>query len=115
MFGPGRCRTRASGRKPILKALKEVEPIVSQGPRHLTEAVPELADMALKHPGGGYLLDFDKSRGLLDIKRDMAQWADLIRPHLPEPEAAQIGDGGGERRRGVGPLWRAGSSSTVRE
>lgn len=76
----------------ILKALKEVDAIVSQGPRHLTEAVPELADMALKHPGGGYLLDFDKSRGLLDIKRDMAQWADLIRPHLPEPEAAQIGD-----------------------
>jgi hypothetical protein len=55
----------------ILKALSEIEAIVSQGPKNLTEAVPELADMAMIHPGGGYLIDFERSRGLKDIKRDL--------------------------------------------
>src|SRR5262249_1184024 len=76
----------------ILKALAEVGAIVGQAPRQLTEAVPELADMAMKHPGGGYLIDFEKSRGLPDIKRDMATWAEAMKPHLPEVEAGQIGD-----------------------
>jgi hypothetical protein len=76
----------------ILKALDEVGAIVGQAPRHLTDAVPELADMAMKHPGGGYLIDFEKSRGLPDIKRDMATWAEAMKPHLPEVEAGQIGD-----------------------
>lgn len=74
----------------ILKALGETEGIVSQAPKNLTEAVPELADMAMKHPGGGYLTDFEKSRGLKDIKRDMAQFAALVSPHFPEPEASQL-------------------------
>ena len=75
----------------ILKALAETEAILSQAPGNLTEAVPELADMALRHPGGGYLIDFDKSRGLQDIKRDYADWVELMTPHLPEPEASELG------------------------
>jgi hypothetical protein len=47
----------------IVKALNEVAAVVGQGPKQLTDAVPELADMAMKHPGGGYLMDFDKLRG----------------------------------------------------
>ena len=76
----------------ILKALSEVEAIVGQGPKSLTDAVPELADMAMTHPGGGYLIDYEKSRGLKDIKRDMASWAAMMKPYLPEPEASQIDD-----------------------
>jgi hypothetical protein len=53
--------------------------------------VPELADMAMKHPGGGYLMDFDRSRGLPDIRRDKNDWAALMKPHFPEPEASQLG------------------------
>lgn len=74
----------------VLQALAEVEAIVEQGPKNLTEAVPELADMAMRHPGGGYLMDFDKSRGLPDIRSDMAAWAALMKPHFPEPEASQL-------------------------
>jgi hypothetical protein len=75
----------------ILQALSEVEAIVSQAPRNLTEAVPELADMAMIHPGGGYLIDFDRSRGLKDIERDLADWAKIMEPHFPEPERTELG------------------------
>ena len=74
----------------VLKALDQVAGIVAQGPKHLTEAVPELADMATKHPGGGYIADYEKSRGLKDIVRDMNDWAKLTAPHFPEPEASQL-------------------------
>jgi len=74
----------------ILRALEEVDAVISQGPKHLTEAVPELADMAMLHSGGGYIQDFDKSRGLKDIRRDMAAWAAMMAPHFPEPEASRL-------------------------
>lgn len=89
----------------VLKALGEVDAIVSQGPTHLTEAVPELADMAMKHPGGGYIADFETSRGLKDIVRDMADWAKLTAPHFPQPEASQLGPAAA---RAAGALFRFG-------
>lgn len=75
----------------ILDALADVDAVLLQAPRNLTEAVPELADMAMIHPGGGYIQDFDKSRGLKDIRRDMAGWVEMMVPHFPEPEASRLG------------------------
>lgn len=71
----------------ILQALANTETILAQGRRNLTEMVPQLADVALEHPGGGY---YTEGGQLKYIERNYEQWAKLTAEHFPEPEASQL-------------------------
>ena len=71
----------------ILKALADTENILSQGRRNLTEPVPELADIALRHPGGGY---YTEGGELEHIVSNYRKWAELTAEHFPEPEAGKL-------------------------
>ena len=61
----------------IVEALGETEAIVAQAPSALTEAVPELADVAIER--------------MEDVRENYAQFARVVGRHLPEPHASQIG------------------------
>ena len=61
----------------IIKALDNTSAIVEQAPNGLTEAVPEMADMALER--------------LEDVQEGYAEFAKVVGPHLPEPYRSQIG------------------------
>ena len=71
----------------ILKALADTESILNQGRRNLTEPVPELADIALRHPGGGY---YTEGGELEHIVSNSRKWAELTAEHFPEPEAGEL-------------------------
>ncbi len=61
----------------ILAALNNTESILQQAPKHLTEAVGEMADMAIER--------------LEEIRERYREFAQAVGPHLPEPYRAQIG------------------------
>ena len=61
----------------IVQALTEIEAIVSQAPRALSGAVPELADVAIERTNG--------------VRENCAELARVVGQHLPEPYASQIG------------------------
>jgi hypothetical protein len=71
----------------VLAALRNTEAVLQQGRRNLTEIVPELADIALRHPGGGY---FTAGGELSHIVENYRKWAELTAPHFPEAEARQL-------------------------
>jgi hypothetical protein len=71
----------------VLAALRNTEAVLRQGRQNLTEMVPELADIALRHPGGGY---FTAGGELSHIVENYRKWAELTAPHFPEPEARQL-------------------------
>lgn len=84
----------------ILAALNNTEHILQQAPTNLTEAVGEMADMAIERLDG--------------IRDRYREFAGVVGPHLPEPYRAQIGpaaDAAGaamERYRGWLQSNRAG-------
>jgi hypothetical protein len=61
----------------IIKGLEDTPAIVEQAPAALTEAVPEMADMAIE------TLD--------NVRENYAEFARVVRPHLPEPYRTQVG------------------------
>ena len=71
----------------ILKSLAETEKILAQGRRNLTEMVPELADIALRHPGGGY---YTEGGQLEYIVGNYRKWAEKTAEHFPKPEADRL-------------------------
>ena len=71
----------------ILKALADTDKILAQGRANLTEIVPELVDVVLLHPGGGY---YTKGGELEFIEPNLAKWARLTAEHFPKPEADQL-------------------------
>src|SRR5690606_14034228 len=56
----------------IVAALRNTPRIVEQAPRHLTEAVGEMADVAIER--------------LENIQENYRQLAKVLAPHLPEPQ-----------------------------
>ena len=77
-------KERAQG---ILEALAETKQILAQGRRNLTEIVPELANIALRHPGGGY---YTENGQLEFILKNYRKWAQKTAEHFPELEAALL-------------------------
>lgn len=61
----------------ILQALNDTSAIVSQAPACLTEAVPEMADMAVQR--------------LTDVRKNYNEFAKVVGQYLPEPYRTQIG------------------------
>ena len=61
----------------IIDALKQTSAIAAQAPRNLTEAVPEMADMAIERLEG--------------VRGNYAELARVLAPHLPEAQRAAIG------------------------
>ncbi len=71
----------------ILEALAQTEKILAQGRQNLTEMVPELAEIALRHPGGGY---YTEGGQLEYIVNNYRKWAEKTAEHFPQPEAAGL-------------------------
>ena len=71
----------------ILKALGQTEKILVQGRRNLTEMVPQLADIALRHPGGGY---YTEGGQLEYIVENYRKWAQKTAEHFPDPDSAKL-------------------------
>jgi hypothetical protein len=71
----------------ILQSLADTEKILAQARKNLTDMVPELADMALEHPGGGY---YTEGGQLKYIDKNYEKWARLTAEHFPQPEAAAL-------------------------
>ena len=71
----------------ILEALAQTEKTLAQGRENLTEMVPELADIALRHPGGGYYTEGGQLEYIVDNYR---KWAEKTAEHFPEAEAAGL-------------------------
>jgi hypothetical protein len=81
-----------------LQALADTDKFLSQGRKNLTEMVPELADIALRHPGGGY---YTEGGQLEYIARSYRKWASLTAEHFPSPEAAQLVPAAAEAARSL--------------
>jgi len=71
----------------ILQALADTGKILAQGRANLTEMVPELADIALEHPGGGY---YTEGGQLQYIEKNYEKWARLTAEHFPKTAASQL-------------------------
>jgi hypothetical protein len=71
----------------ILKALGETGAYMAQARKNLTEAVPELADMALRHPSGGW---YDETNDLQNVVKNYENWARRTAEYFPQPEAAAL-------------------------
>ena len=71
----------------ILQALADTEKFLDQGRRNLNEIVPELADIALRHPGGGY---YTEGVQLKYIKENYKKWAELTAKHFPSSHAKKL-------------------------
>lgn len=71
----------------IVQALNDTDKYLEQGRRNLTEMVPELADIALRHPGGGY---YTKGAELKYIDKNYDKWARMTAEYFPEPEKSQL-------------------------
>ena len=63
--------------KAIILALNNTPKIIEQAPKALTEAVSEMADMAIEK--------------LENVRENYAQFAKVVGPHLPEAYRSQIG------------------------
>lgn len=61
----------------IVKAIQQTKATVEQAPKALTEAVPEMADMAIER--------------LKDVGKYYDEFAQVIGQHIPEPYRSQIG------------------------
>ena len=77
-------KTRANA---ILQALEETEKILSQGRKNLVEIVPELANIALRHPGGGY---YTEGGQLQYIIKNYKKWAEITAKHFPMEESKKL-------------------------
>lgn len=77
--------------KAILKALDDTEKILEQGRRNLTEIVPELAEAALRFPGGAWPTSDWEAGQLKDIVENYKKWAEITAEHFPVEEASKLG------------------------
>jgi hypothetical protein len=66
----------------IVAALKRTPAIVEQAPKHLTEAVGEMADVAIERLDG--------------IEGKYQELVKVVSPHLPEPQRSQMGPAAAE-------------------
>ena len=73
--------------KSILQALEETEKILSQGRKNLVEIVPELANIAIRHPGGGYYTEGGQLKYIVENYR---KWAEITAKHFPVEEAKKL-------------------------
>jgi hypothetical protein len=74
--------------KEILQALADTEKYLAQGRKNLTEIVPELADVALRNPGGGY---YAPGNHLInDIEHNYKKWAEITAEYFPPSEAKKL-------------------------
>ena len=71
----------------VLQALADTDNILSQARKNLTEMAPEFADIALRHPGGGF---YTEGVELKYIVENYQKWAELTAKHFPEPEAKKL-------------------------
>lgn len=71
----------------ILRALADTGALLAQARTALTEIVPELVEVALEHPGGGY---YTAGGQLRHIRSNYERWATLTAEHFPAAEAAQL-------------------------
>src|SRR4030043_1975329 len=71
----------------MLHALDETEKILSQGRKNLVEIVPELANIALRHPGGGY---YTEGGQLKYIVENYKKWAEITAKHFPREESKKL-------------------------
>jgi|GEM_PF-2600427 len=63
--------------KAIIQALEDTPKIIEQAPRGLTEAVPEMADMAIER--------------LENVRENYGEFAKVVGQYLPEPYCSKIG------------------------
>ncbi len=71
----------------ILQALADTEKFLAQARKHLPEFAPELADIALRHPGGGY---YTEGGELKHIVENYKEWAETTAPYFPPAEAKKL-------------------------
>lgn len=71
----------------VLQALAETEKFLVQGRNNLTEMVPELAKIAMEHPGGGY---YTENGQLKYIVENYTKWAEVTAQHFPAAEAKKL-------------------------
>jgi Bacterial protein of unknown function (DUF885) len=71
----------------VLQALADTQKYLTQARSNLTEIVPELANIAITHPGGGY---YTKGGELKNIDKNYDKWARMTTEYFPQPEAAQL-------------------------
>jgi len=71
----------------VLQALADTEKFLAQGRKNLTEMVPELAKIALEHPGGGY---YTEGGQLKYIVEHYKKWAEVTAEHFPASEAKKL-------------------------
>lgn len=60
----------------ILAGLRRTAGVVGQARKNLTEAVPEMADMAIER--------------LESVRKNYGEFASVVAPHLPEPQRGQL-------------------------
>jgi hypothetical protein len=77
--------------KAILKALDDTEKILEQARTNLTELVPELAEAALRFPGGAWPTSGWDDGQLKDIVQNYEKWAEMTAKHFPPEEARKLG------------------------
>jgi len=71
----------------ILQALADTEKFLVQARKHLSEFAPELADNALRNPGGGY---YAEGGELEHIVENYKRWAETTAPYFPPAEATKL-------------------------
>ena len=71
----------------ILQALADTDKFLVQAKKHLTEFAPELADIARRHPGGGY---YTEGGQLKYIVENYKKWAEATAAYFPPEEGAQL-------------------------
>jgi len=76
--------------KSILRALDNTHKILEQGQKNLTEIVPELADAALRFPGGAWPTAGWEAGQLKDIVENYRKWAEITSEHFPPEEAGKL-------------------------
>jgi len=74
----------------ILQALADTEKVLAQGTRNLIEMVPELADVALHHPGGAWPSpDWEKGQ-LKYIVENYRKRTEVTSKFFPPEEAKRL-------------------------
>jgi hypothetical protein len=71
----------------ILQALADTEKYLSQAKKHLVEFAPELADIALRHPGAGYYTEGGQLKYIVENYR---KWAEATAAYFPPEEAKRL-------------------------
>ena len=71
----------------ILQALADTDKFLVQARKNPAEFAPELADIARRHPGGGY---YTEGGQLKYIVKNYKKWAEATAPYFPPEEAKKL-------------------------